>query len=944
MAATLDALKEPDLGDLSPQDDLGAEPEGDQELTSSPPVPLLQTSIAAALAAAGAAWMIGGVFRGWGARGTGVFAALLGAALGYATYRWRRPSLQFLVLPVALLVGAALVAPDAHAGTSSLPGLVVDAIHNGGFLQPPVDFEPGWRLVLTVLLMMLASGAVAVAVTAGRPRLAALVPAPLAVGAALIQPSGEAALSSAVTIVALIAALAVAYGADLGKSSDVGAGFEVRRLGRTGGMIAGLVIAMVVLNQAGFLFPSPQQNRTIPPQRPQVPPAPPDVPLFRVTTNAQAPLRLGVLDVYDVKQNAWLLPPQDSSKLSRKSTPATLPGGPGPANGLTATFTVEQATGHLLPVIGGTERVTGLAGQQFDYDSRQETIRIAGKPLFTGLTYTVEAPLPPSGVALRKANPSGKGIIKDFLVVPPTPLEVRALLDKAPTDNLFDRLQFVRQAFYDKVVASGPGKPVDVSAQRVVQVMQGAEANPYEITGSEALLARWAGIPARIGYGYYGGQPLANGVTEIRPRNGATWLEVYFGQYGWVPIYGTPPHAKPSTRNSQQNLNPAIHPTEQLALIVYLPARLHTLLPIYVVLRYWLLVGLPFAAALLLLIVLYPGLIKRLRRARRHRWGKQQGVHGRVAVAYAEFRDQARDLAIGEPLATPLEFLDYVEPDDQHAELAWLVTRTLYGDMLSTITGEDAAAAEDLANSVSRRLRRAQSSSTRFLAFASRTSLREPFSREVPNLWWRRGRLRAPSMKSGRMAGAVATTLAILLVAGCGNAPAAVARPLPARVVPGQLGALDFVEEPKAEAAYVKAKTDADILVSEGRVFTIHNGDVIEGSIQVSRFKPGYSPSDPGVLAGVEDSLGHFAEFRGARQRVWLDASADQRTYMWFPPKSDALALLILRGAFAPANSDALARALIAYQEGKDPTLPMLQPDVEPTPAPAAAATLPAQP
>ena len=53
-------------------------------------------------------------------------------------------------------------------------------------------------------------------------------------------------------------------------------------------------------------------------------------------------------------------------------------------------------------------------------------------------------------------------------------------------------------------------------------------------------------MPSRIGYGYYDGAALKDGWHEIRPRNGATWLEAYFDGYGWVPIVGVPLQAKNS--------------------------------------------------------------------------------------------------------------------------------------------------------------------------------------------------------------------------------------------------------------------------------------------------------------------------------------------------------------------------------------------------------------
>ena len=78
-----------------------------------------------------------------------------------------------------------------------------------------------------------------------------------------------------------------------------------------------------------------------------------------------------------------------------------------------------------------------------------------------------------------------------------------------------------------------------------------------------------------------------------------------------------------------------------------------------------------------------------------------------MAVEYAELRDLATDLNVGDEWDTPLEWMYKVQPDDEHLELAWLVSRSLYGDMRDTVTDDDARVAEELAGSLRRRLSRA---------------------------------------------------------------------------------------------------------------------------------------------------------------------------------------------------------------------------------------------
>src|SRR5207249_3335994 len=77
---------------------------------------------------------------------------------------------------------------------------------------------------------------------------------------------------------------------------------------------------------------------------------------------------------------------------------------------------------------------------------------------------------------------------------------------------------------------------------------------------------------------------------------------------------------------------------------------------------------------------LFPWPAKLWRRRRRRRWAVAHGPAGRVAACYAELRDVAVDLNVGDAAATPLAFLDSVVPDEEHDELAGLVTRALWGD------------------------------------------------------------------------------------------------------------------------------------------------------------------------------------------------------------------------------------------------------------------------
>ena len=57
--------------------------------------------------------------------------------------------------------------------------------------------------------------------------------------------------------------------------------------------------------------------------------------------------------------------------------------------------------------------------------------------------------------------------------MPPAPPGVQASLASIPAGtNAFDRLQAIRQNLYSKIVAAGPGKPVDILPGRVDQIIR----------------------------------------------------------------------------------------------------------------------------------------------------------------------------------------------------------------------------------------------------------------------------------------------------------------------------------------------------------------------------------------------------------------------------------------------------------------------------------------
>lgn len=888
--------------------------------------------VASGLAGVSVAWMAGGLFESpYFARACGLGGVLVASGLLAVSLRMgRRAFAQYAVLPIAAVLGAALVAPSATGG-ASLPGLIGAALTGAGLRQAPSPFYPGWRFVLLILAAVVTAAGFTNAVRFRKPKLATLVPLPITVAAGLLQPHGDEVVSSMVAIFFVVASIAVSYGADLPADASVGA-FELRRLARGGLLLVALMVAMALLAQTNFLFPQTNQSHIIPPRKPPQVPLQKDQPLFLAQTANPAlevgPWQVGTLDVY--QQGGWLLPPYDPASFvnaRRGAFPVTAPAS-------TTTFSVHMTVYHLnmrtLPTPANPEKISGTdlpvqLDPRTDVPWLQENIP-------HGFTYTLLAPVFPTAAQLDSSPAPPAAIEREFTALPPPPAAVRALLAGAPSKP-FERLQYVRNALYKSVIAAGIGEPVDISPGRVAQMLRpNTMATPYEIVAAEAMLARWAGIPARIGFGYYGGVPTGNGLV-VHPRDGAAWLEAYFNGYGWVPLIGVPPRALAGS-SANQKQNSQVLAVTTLQLTVYLPTKVTSLLALYQILAYWFTHAvLPLLLGFAFLYLAWAPACKARRTSKRWRWAHDYGPIGAIMVTYAAFRDRCYDLNLGEVRATPLEFAHQFAPDDEFDELAWLVTRAYWGDLRRNADFGDAAEAEQLAASVLKRIEATQPVTNKALGWFSRASLRDPYTEQVPNFWPQahlRRRVRAAWAKRPKLAvarhwrrpiaapaTAVVALLAVVFLGGCAAAPTvSSATPLvayPSVLLPADLLGYQLLRVPAAEQIYHDAQYQPGLLVSDGKVWTIHQGTIIQGSIQISLFKPNYDSQKPTVQTAIEDQIGaNYTPIRFGPVLIQLTQTSTERIFIWFPPQRDVMEIFVARTQWAQALQ--FVRAAIAYQ------------------------------
>ena len=701
---------------------------------------IYRPAAAALLTSLGAAFLVGGMFTGivmprlYASIGAiiGVGMAVVAARATKRETLWQAVSLAGVFFGGLIL----LVIGGGVGALSTLGDTVGSAVGDAQFRRPPVFFDTGWKALVPWTTGLIGYTAAYVGTVGRKPAVGLLIPIPVIAFTAIAQPPEAQVPAGIVAFVTFAIGLATIYRADRGEG--VSTAYELKRAARALRLIIPLIAALIALSQTGFLFPDPLYDPTQLAQKPKPIPldAVEDRVLFETTGDFTGPWRAGILSVLD-PEGAWRLPPFNQEEFVNAPESGLLGeifDNDVPAE-VRAEVTVRGLDGVVLPMPARAHGIAAEGAPQLVVDPEAQTVRVDVGQVENGLTYTVVFALLPTEDQLRSAGPVlDEEFLAKWTEVPnnmPPPPTVSELLAEAPRDNLFDRFNFLREFLLETVTAAGQGLPTEVPAERVEDMLAGSkEGSPYEIVAAQALLARWAGVPARIGYGFDRGEEQGS-IREFRPLHGSAWVEVFFEGHGWLPITGLPKKAKETINSDEQQLDVQVLPGDDISVEVYIPTRVTPPGLIFQVVQKVLALVLPVVFVLGSIWVLWPMAYKARRTSRRRQWALEQGRHARIAVAYAEFRDLATDLGVGDPYATPLQYVEQVVPDEEHDELAWLVTRTLWGDLKNSVGDDEVYAAEELSRALRRRIFEAQPFTIRGLAYVSRLSLRDPYAPEL---------------------------------------------------------------------------------------------------------------------------------------------------------------------------------------------------------------------
>jgi hypothetical protein len=695
----------------------------------APPVDnFVRRTIAVAIFCIGTAVVAGGIFSGVvGPRFIAAIASLLGCASAYGLRRVKSPwgttagvvgSVFVSGIVTAVLVGG-------FSAFGHLSSDVTKSLAQVHLVRPPIQMTPGFAALVGWLMAGVGFGATWVAVVFDRPIASMLVPIPVAAITA-ISVQGDAQLASGLTLLATFVIGLGLLSTDRGVSgtSGVSIQYELRRAVRAIPLIGLAIVALVFLSRAGILFPKPIINPTLQAQKPKTQPlsAVKDKVLFDVASDVSGPWAMGALDVYDGKD--WRLPPFDQAQLV--TIPRSGVVDPKLHPGIKARITVHGLEGAVLPTLPNTVGIVA-SGPKLTYDARSGNIRLVEGEITNGFTYDIVGSAVPTVNALEKADTTFTNDLGFFTTMPKEPPGVAGLIASAPTKSKWQEWDFLRRYILDNITSNGTGSPVSITPERVDEILSAKEASPYEIVAVQTMLARWVGIPARIGYGFDGGTKVGDHL-EVHPRDGAVFPEVYFNQYGWLPVIGIPAKTKVSDQDTKvQQFRKGVLPSQDIAVTIFRPVELPGRSRFFEQARQSFLVVLLIIALIALLYLLSPIPQKALRRARRRREAYEAGTFARIAVAYGEWRDVLTDYGYHHESDTPLMLLKRFPRDDEHSQLAWLVTRALWGDLRYSDDPHMATDAEELSRSLRRRLTDAHTMAVRAVAVLSRASLRTPY-------------------------------------------------------------------------------------------------------------------------------------------------------------------------------------------------------------------------
>ena len=265
--------------------------------------------------------------------------------------------------------------------------------------------------------------------------------------------------------------------------------------------------------------------------------------VFTVKANQPAYWRLTSLDTFD--GSIW------QSNDSYRATDESLPGGvavQAPQDEVVQEFTIGSLSSIWLPAAYRPARIDGLERVSFNADTGSLITR---SDTTNGLRYQVQSAIArPTAGDLQRAPVLDASDVERYLDLPPISTRVhrlaRDLTGNAPT--VYGKAKALQDFFhrdfrYD--LKARPGHDGRALDRFLFETKRGY---CEQFAGAYAVLARLAGLPARVAVGFTQGELGPDGLYHVRGLNAHAWPEVYVEGYGWVYFEATPGRGAPGAQ------------------------------------------------------------------------------------------------------------------------------------------------------------------------------------------------------------------------------------------------------------------------------------------------------------------------------------------------------------------------------------------------------------
>lgn len=508
------------------------------------------------------------------ARRVGVPAALVpvGQALAAAAY-------VVIVFAGGTLIGGLL---PGRRTVAQLRALIDAGFHDISALAAPVDVRRGLLLLTVGGLLLVAIAVDTLAAGARRPALAGLpLLAVVAVPAAVV-PGGVGWLSFALAAVGYLALLLAEgrdrvgrWGRPIGwrKSTGVepaaaGSPWDLRGgeapkpapAGRLGGRIGATAVAVAIVvpallpgmhgrlpgSGAGLTGGAGGGNSTTYNPITQLQGQLLETrarELLRVATPDPAPgyLRMTALDRFD--GSTWsatplLAPPNQRVAKGLPAVPGLAP--TTPVATFTAAVTATELSVPWLPVAYPPSKVS-VRGD-WRYDDRTRTV-FSTHANTRDLSYQVTTTRPlPSVEQLDADSPLDPGLDAYRQLPPDLPRLVSATVRRvtAGANTRYAKAVALQAYFRSPAFSYDLKVPAGNGADALVAFLQNKRGFCEQYASAMAVMARVAGIPARVAIGFTAGQQTKPGVWSITTHDAHSWPELFFPGVGWLPFEPTP--------------------------------------------------------------------------------------------------------------------------------------------------------------------------------------------------------------------------------------------------------------------------------------------------------------------------------------------------------------------------------------------------------------------